>query len=581
MLSALRIESFAIIDALEIRFGPGLNVLTGETGAGKSILVDALALLLGGRADPSMIRAGAKEAVVEGLFVGEAYAERARALGLPAEGPELLVRRVVAAGGKGRVYVNGSLATVGMLQALLRGMVDLSGQHEHLSLLARESHGELLDRFGGTEDARAAFSAAYETWSGLEAERARLEAENGERERQRDYLAFLLDELDQIDPRPGEDEALELERRRLAEVERLREAAAFGEAALDGEEGSAAELLARAVRRLGEVAEADARLLPLVQRVEAALEEVRDVAFSLGRYATGLEADPGRLEEVEARLDALRRLARKHGGTLEEALRRREEMRRELDALERSEERRADLESASRRAAEETWARAEALSDRRRAAAQELERKLLPGLRALGLEGAELEVRFHPPAGGLRIGERVVGPRGAEEVEFFLRTNVGEPAKPLGKIASGGELSRILLAFKAAFSAVDPVHCYVFDEVDAGIGGVTALAVGRMLQEASQERQVLCITHLGQVAAFADRHLYVRKQVHGGRTTSVVEVLEEEAARRRGIARMMAGTEDASALVAAKELLDRSRRRPERPHRARRRGRHEARAGMS
>lgn len=576
MLSALRIESFAIIDSLEIRFGEGLNVLTGETGAGKSILFDALSLLLGGRADPTMIRAGAKEAVVEGLFAGGGYAERARALGLPAEGSELLVRRIVAKGGKGRVYVNGSLATVGMLQNLLRGQVDLSGQHEHLSLLGREAHGELLDRFGGLEDSLASFSQAYGAWAALDAERRRLEEEEGEREKQRDYLSFLLAELEEIDPQPDEQASLEQERRRLSEVERLREAVGHCTSALDAEDGGAADLLALAARRLEDAAAFDEELIPLARRIEGALEEVRDVALSLVRYGTDLNSDPMRLEEVESRLDALRRIARKHGGSLEAAIASREEMRQTLDALEVSEERLAGLDQEIRSAAEAAREAARALSARRKKAAAELEKRLLPGFRALGLEGAALEVRFHAPAGGLERDGFVVGPRGAEEVEFFLRANVGEEALPLAKVASGGELSRILLAFKAAFSAVDPVHCYVFDEVDAGIGGTTALAVGKMLQEASRERQVLCITHLGQVAACADRHLNVRKEVARGRTISVVEVLEEDAARRKGIARMMAGSEDASALVAAGELLDRSRRKADRAHRPRRSRRPEA-----
>lgn len=570
MLSALRIESFAIIDALEIRFGEGLNVLTGETGAGKSILFDALSLLLGGRADPGMIRAGAKEAVVEGLFSGEAYAERARELGLPAEGSEILVRRVVARGGKGRVYVNGSLATVSLLQRLLGGQVDLSGQHEHLSLLRRERHGELLDRFGGLEGEVTAFSEAYVEWARLEAERKRLEEEEGEREKRRDYLSFLLSELDELDPRPGEEEALELERRRLAEVERLREAAAFCEAELESDDG-AADRIARAAKRLGEAAAFDERLGEIAQQLEAALEEVRDASHSIARYGASLASDPGRLEEVERRLDALRRLARKHGGSVEAAIERREAMQRELEALSSSEERLAGLEEAIRAAAAEVERRAGVLTAKRREAAARLEEQLLPGFRSLGLEGAALEVRLAPPSA--RVGEAAIGPRGAEEVEFFLRANVGEEAQPLGKVASGGELSRILLAFKAAFSAVDPVSCYVFDEVDAGIGGATALAVGRMLQEAARERQVLCITHLGQVAAYADHHLHVSKRVQEGRTLSVVEALEKEDERRKGIARMMAGSEDASALAAAGDLLDRSRRKPEKAHRAYRRGR--------
>jgi DNA repair protein RecN (Recombination protein N) len=573
MLSALRIESFAIIDALEIRFGEGLNVLTGETGAGKSILFDALGLLLGGRADPRMIRAGAEEAVVEGIFVGAEYAERARALGLPAEGPELLVRRVVARGGKGRVYVNGSLATVGMLSDLLGGTVDLSGQHEHLSLLRKECHGDLLDRFGGLGERVAAFGEAWRAWVRLESERRRLVEEEGEREAQRDYLAFVLAELDEIDPKPGEDEALEAERKRLAEGERLREAAAWCEAVLESGEENAADLLARAVRRLEEAAGWDERLSPFARQLEAALEEVRDVARSVASYGASLASDPGRLEEVEDRLAALRRLARKHGGTLEAAIARRDSLRRELEELSRAEDRLGELAEALETAAREVVRTADDLSRARREAATRLVERLLPGFGALGLEGAELEVRFEEPAGAPRIGDRAIGPRGAEEVEFFLRSNVGEDFQPLARIASGGELSRILLALKAALSSVDPVLCYVFDEVDAGIGGATALAVGRMLQEAARERQVLCITHLGQVAAFADRHLHVKKCVEGGRTVSRVEALEEEADRRRSIARMMAGTEDRSALAAAGELLAHGRRPALKAHRSHRRSR--------
>lgn len=573
MLSALRIESFAIIDALEIRFGEGLNVLTGETGAGKSILFDALSLLLGGRADPRMIRAGADEAVVEGIFVGAEYAERARALGLPAEGPELLVRRVVARGGKGRVYVNGSLATVGMLSELLGGTVDLSGQHEHLSLLRRECHGDLLDRFGGLGERVGAFGEAWRAWVRLETERRRLVEEEGEREAQRDYLTFVLAELEEIDPQPGEDEALEAERKRLAEGERLREAAAFCEAVLESEEESAADRLARALRRLEEAAEWDERLSPLARQLEAALEEVRDVARSVASHGASLGSDPGRLEEVEDRLAALRRIARKHGGSLEAAIERRESIRRELDELSRTEDRLGEVEEALEAAGLEVIRTAEALSRARREAAARFAETLLPGFAALGLEGAELEVRFEKPTGAARIGDRAIGPRGAEEVEFHLRSNVGEEFQPLARIASGGELSRILLAFKAALSSVDPVLCYVFDEVDAGIGGATALAVGRMLQEAAKERQVLCITHLGQVAAFADRHLHVKKCVEGGRTVSRVEALEREAERRRSIARMMAGTEDRTALAAAGELLAHSRRPPPKVHRSHRRSR--------
>lgn len=574
MLVALRIESFAIIESLEIRFGSGLNVLTGETGAGKSILVDALSLLLGGRADPGMIRRGAEEAVVEGIFAGEGLAAKARALGLPADGNEVLVRRTVARGGRGRVHLNGALATVSLLAELLRGEVDLSGQHEHLSLLRRESHGGLLDRFGGSEGLMERFSASYGEWARLQGERERLQREEAERERRKGYLAFLLEEWEEVDPREGEEELLAAERRVLGESEKIREALIFAEGAMESEERSAADRLAASLRRLTEASGWDPRLLPVARQVETALVEVREAARSLIRHADSLASDPERLAQVDERLEALRRIARKHGGDLGSALRAREEMALELRELELSSTRSAALEEEIARAAAAAVAIAGELSSRRREAAVRLIAGVLPHLERLRLEGARIEVRFSEPEGALRGEGAAVGPRGAEEVEFLLCANVGEEAKPLSKVASGGELSRVLLALKSVLASVDPVSCYVFDEVDAGIGGETALFVGRMLQDAARERQVLCVTHLPQVAAFADVHLHVCKRVESGRTFSTVEPLEGEGERQRNLARMLAGSEDPSALAAAGDLLLRSRGgRPPKGRRAHRRGR--------
>lgn len=572
MLVALRIDSFAIIDSLEIRFGPGLNVLTGETGAGKSILVDALSLLLGGRADPGMVRAGAQEAVVEGIFRAPLVAERARELGLGAEGDEVLVRRTIAKGG-GRVHVNGSLATVGLLRSLLEGAVDLSGQHEHLSLLRRETQGELLDRFGGSLDAAAEVARAFSRWSELVREEERHRQDQLERERQKDFLTFLLEEMDEVDPRPGEDEELAARRRRLVEAERLRETAAFCVAALEAEEGSAADRLAASWKRLVDAAGWDEELGVLAGRLEGAMEEVRDVARELASYGEELGSDPRELARVEERLEALHRIARKHGGSLEAALGQREALAQELEALLGSEERSEGRRRAIEEAAERTVELALALGKTRRAAAERLCEEVRPRLARLGLEGATLEVRFAPPQGGRTHGGVTVGSRGAEEPELFLRTNVGEEAKPLGKVASGGELSRFLLALKATLAGADPVQTYVFDEVDAGIGGETAVAVGRVLQDAARERQVLCVTHLPQVAACADRHLHVRKRVEEGRTLSSVEAWEEEGERQRGIAKMLAGNDDRTSLAAAAELLLRSRRTVAAPKRRVRRGR--------
>jgi DNA repair protein RecN (Recombination protein N) len=560
MLVALRIDSFAIIDSLEIQFGPGLNVLTGETGAGKSILVDALSLLLGGRADPGMVRAGAQEAVVEGIFRSPLVAARARELGVGAEGDEVLVRRTVARGG-GRVHVNGSLATVGLLGALLDGVVDLSCQHEHLSLLQRESQGELLDRFGGALDQAEGVEAAYRRWSELEEEEERHVRERAERERQRDFLAFLLEEMDEVDPRPGEEEELLTRRKRLQEAERLREVAAFCVAALEDDEGSASDRLAASWKRLSDATAWDPGLEPVAEQLEVALAEVREAARTLGGYGDGLSSDPQELLLVDERLEALHRIARKHGGSLEAALAQREALAKELaglmDCEERSEVRRRAIEEAATRTVE----LASALGLVRREAAARLHEAVQPSLARLGLEGATLEVHFAPPQVGRTHGGVRVGARGAEEAEFHLGTNVGEAPQPLGKVASGGELSRFLLALKAALAAVDPVQTYVFDEVDAGIGGETAVAVGRVLQDAASDRQVLCVTHLPQVAAHADLHLHVRKRVEAGRTLSGVEAWVDDGDWQRGIARMLSGNDDAASLAAAAELLLRSRRR--------------------
>ncbi|HEY0839869.1 MAG TPA: AAA family ATPase, partial [Vulgatibacter sp.] len=320
MLAALRIESLAIVDSLEVRFERGLNVLTGETGAGKSILVDALDLLLGGRADPGCVRAGCDEAVVEGLFVGPGLAERAAAVGLPADADEILVRRTVSRSGRGRVHVNGALATVSLLGALTRGLVDLSGQHEHVSLLRKERHLDLLDAFGGAQGARREYEEAYADLAAARAERARLQAEEAERARRRDYLAFQLAELDELAPEPEEDVRLADERRLLAGAEKLRSALDDAEGWLVSGDEALVDRLGAVVRRLEEAARIDPALEPLAGVASSARSELDELGRELRRRASSLAAEPERLVLVEERLEALRHLARKHGGSLEGAL---------------------------------------------------------------------------------------------------------------------------------------------------------------------------------------------------------------------------------------------------------------------
>ncbi|HWV39420.1 MAG TPA: DNA repair protein RecN [Vulgatibacter sp.] len=573
MLAALRIESLAIVDTVEVRFDRGLNVLTGETGAGKSILIDALGLLLGGRADPGCIRAGRDEAAVEGLFVGEGLAERARALGLPAEGDELLVRRTLCRAGRGRVHVNGALATVSLLGALTRGLVDLSGQHEHVSLLRRERHLDLLDAFGGALEARAAYEEAWASLAEASAELDRLRAEEDERARRRDYLAFQLQELDEIAPEPGEDARLADERRVLAGAERIRGALAGAEELVASGEDALVDRLVAVERRIEEAARIDASLAPLAQVASTCRVELEELARELRHRLGALGGEPERLLEVDERLEALRRLTRKHGGTIDAALERAASMRAELEAIDRSGARVDELEAAIRERREVAIDRAKRLSALRRAAAVRLAGAACAELASLGLEKAVLRVELSPsPGEGVVASEGVrLGRRGAEEAELVFCPNPGEEARPLARIASGGELSRVLLALKRALAHVDPVESYVFDEIDAGVGGATGLTVGRMLKEVARDRQVLCVTHLPQVAAFADVHLHVSKSIAGGRTRSRVERLDDLEGRTRSLARMLAGTDGPAALAAAAELLAETRGgRRGRPGRARR-----------
>ncbi|HET6923140.1 MAG TPA: DNA repair protein RecN [Anaeromyxobacteraceae bacterium] len=570
MLTTLRISGFAVVDQVEVRFGPGLGVLTGETGAGKSILVNALHLALGGRMSAEVLREGAEEAVVEALFElppGHPVLGRLEAAGVPRPEPseagtvELLVRRVAPRGGRGRAFVNGSLCTVSMLESALKGLVDISGQHEHVSLLDPGTHLDLIDAFAGegplvAGSLPARYRDAFAAFSALWREDRALDQDEGERARRADYLAFQLKEMEAAEAKPGEDQALEQERKVLLSAARLADAARAAEGLAYGEEGSAAERVGQAVRALSEAAQLDPRLAPTLELLRSAAAEVAEAGRELGRYAGSVGGDPERLAFVEERLALLKNLARKHGGSLAAALERAAAMAAELSSLEGTDGRRAELgRLLAERGAEAARLAAE-LTRARQGAAREFARAVRRELEGLAMERCRLEVAFGAPEGALAVGEAALGAAGAERAEILLAPNPGEPARALAKIASGGELSRVLLAVKRALSAADPVLTQVFDEVDAGIGGAVAEAVGRVLAEVSRERQVLCVTHLPQVAAFADRHYLVEKRVAAGRTSTSVRPLDDDAARRGEVARMLAGqTVTASALEHADALL--------------------------
>jgi len=547
MLELLRVKAFAIIDELEVHFASGFNVLTGETGAGKSILVDALNLILGGRALTDSVRTGAEEAEVQALFRPRDPAEcdaRLSALGLPGAGGELVVRRTVQREGRSRAWVNGALATAAQLQQATRGLLDISGQHEHVGLLDASLHLDLLDAHAGLLGLRSEYATAFSSLSEAEKARAQLDSDESQRAQRADWLRFQLDELVKADPRPGEDEQLAQERRVLAAAEKLR-------AGAEETEGLLAEsTAAKAARKLEEMAAIDPALVKLAQTVRGAAAELDEAVRELSRYASRSGGDPQRLEELDERIEVLRRLARKHGGTLAAALLRREEMSRELSSLENHDEELARRVLEVARLAAVARGLAEKLSSRRKAAASGFSKAVASELAALGMK-SELDVRFSPATEGAIEG---LAARGLEGAELLLSPNPGEELRPLARIASGGELSRVLLAVKRVLAESDPVDAYLFDEVDAGIGGATADAVGRALAAVAKRRQVICITHLPQIAVFAGKHLTAEKEVSKGRTHSRVVSVEGDD-RIRELARLLSGKITDVALDHARELL--------------------------
>ncbi|MFO0596915.1 MAG: DNA repair protein RecN [Myxococcaceae bacterium] len=563
MLNTLRLKNVAVVEEAEVTFGAGLTVLTGETGAGKSIVIDALGLLVGGRAEADVIRAGADEAVIEGLFDRtELIAARLAELGLPDDGPELSVRRSLSRQGKGRVHVNGALVTVGVLQRLMRGQVDIAGQHEHMALLDPREHLGLVDRFGGVEKSDA-FGEYRSLFDRLHEANAKLQSLGGDETQvaaRVDFVSFQLDELERVAPKAGEDLALETERKRLSSSERLRKAVGNAEAMVSTQESSAVELLGRALHLVADAEKLDPSLEAVRSRLISAQAELDEAARGLSRYLGALDSDPRRLEEVDERLDALKRLCRKHAAPLEAVIEKRTTLAAELEELKHRAERRAEVEAEQKKLKDEATLAAKAVSQLRQKAARRLCEAVSTGLQRLSMMRARFEVEFLPAE---------LGRDGADAVQFLFCANPGEALKPLAKVASGGEASRVMLAMKAAVAGSDSCTCSVFDEADAGIGGAVADVVGRLIKDIASHRQVLCITHLPQVAAHADAHLRISKGEKGGRTRSVVVPLEPGEMRAQELARMLSGVEVTREALGAAEALLRSAVRHVKPRKGR------------
>lgn len=557
MLREIAIRNFTVVEQVRARFGPGLNVLTGETGAGKSIVIGALALALGARGDPGLIRSGEEEAVVEAAFQLPPSSPVHGLLGsegiIPDSGEDLVLRRHLAREGRSRAYVSGTMTGAATLRDVGEHLVDIHGQHESVLLQSSRRHLELLDAFGHLTEELQAYQALYRRWQHLKAERETLERDEREKARTKDLLEHHIREIDTAHLVEGEEESLQAERTVLAHHEKLVRAVEEAYARIEGEDGGILTRLAGLGPRLREAGRIDARLGPLEGMAEEGRALLQEVALSLRDYRERLEFDPDRLETIEGRLHALGRLKKKYGATISDVLKYRQEAALQLDRLEKAEERLVALQREIDAVEADLWEQGERLSKGRRAAAHTLARDVVNELHELGMPETDFHVALKRTPGEDR--KDVLRPTGLEEGEFFLAPNPGEGFKPLGKIASGGELSRTMLAIKNILASVDETPTLVFDEVDAGIGGRMADVVGKKLWRVSQERQVICVTHLPHIAAFADVHLRVEKGVVKGRTEVRLVPLAKEA-RVTEVSRMLGGPETSSTRVKhARELL--------------------------
>ncbi len=549
VLCELRVENLLLIERAELRLAPGLNVLTGETGAGKTVLAHALDLLLGGKARGGIVRPGAAEAYVEGVFELPDALRGELGERLPADADEVVLARRVSAEGRTRAYVNGRSASAADLRELAAPLIAFYGQHEHRRLTLSSTQLDVLDGFCGAAQAarRERAASASARARALEASLDELRDRAGTRERELDLLAFELSEIEEVAPDEDEERELLAERDRLRHVEALRGAALAGATALapeDGEDGAAA-LLAVAGAELEAVEGVDAELDPLVERCRALALEAGDLAGELRRYGEGLEAEPGRLDEVESRLAAVDRLKRKHGGTVAAVLAHAEECRARRDELVGAEEALEEATAALDEARAALRKVGAELHRARAAAAPALAASVRERLADLAMEGASFEVALH---------EREPGATGCDAVEFLIAANPGVPAGPLRDIASGGELSRVMLALMGVANESGGATL-VFDEVDAGIGGVTARAVGEQLRALGEGRQVICITHLPQVASLAARHFSIAKDTSADPARTTVTELASDAVVGELVRMLGADGGDQAARRHAEELL--------------------------
>jgi DNA repair protein RecN (Recombination protein N) len=533
MLLELSVENYAVVEKVRVRFHRGLNLLTGETGSGKSIVVDALALLLGGRAAAEMVRSGAERARISGIFEVDGLTLPE---GVEPEDGELIIEREILPSGKSRAFAGGRPVTAALLKEIAHSLGDIHGQHDQQQLFSGSVQREMLDGFAGAADQVSEAGSLYARWSAASQELAELERTAQEKLRQADLWTFQRNEIEAVNPQAGEDAQLDNERRVLRNVVKLEETAGAAYSALYEDPASVTAQLHAVVKRLEELGRIDESMQDVVATLEPARIAVDEAAHSLSHYLGKLEADPARLEEIETRLAALEKLRRKYGTTVEEVIAFREEVSLNLAAVESSGERQAALTQELAALAASYESAAGRLTKLRKDAARRLAKAVEGELASLAMDKTRVEMRVSPAEWSAT---------GADAVEILISPNVGEELKPLEKIASGGELSRVALALK---TCVAPARAdknaiprtLVFDEVDAGVGGSAAESVGRRLKKLSGVAQVLCVTHLAQIAGFAEHHYYVEKHAERGRTITTIEELDAKA-RTREIGRMLSG----------------------------------------
>lgn len=563
MLRELNIKNLAVIEQLRIEFGEGLNVFTGETGAGKSIIIDALSLALGERASSDLIRSGCEEAVVEAAFElnGEGFKEVSSVLasqGIEAgAGEGIIVRRVLSASGKSRAYINGSLTTLSTLGSIGAMLADIHGQHEHQSLLSLERQMQLLDSFGGLVPLRERAGDIYRRLQETRQALTELDAKEREKAQREDLLRYQINEIDAARLSPGEDEALSLEQNVLSNAERLAGLASAADDALYSSEGSVLSGLKRAINALRDISAIDHRISPALELLETGRAQIEEAAREVLGYKDEVSFDPKRLEEIEDRLYLIQKLKKKYGATIEDIISYRQTAAAELEKIEKSGEEMERLGREMDMLKTELTKAVHELGRGRASAAGELEKRVEDELARLGMKKTRFSVRITQEEGDDTTDGLKAGPRGADRVEFLISPNPGEEPRPLAKVASGGELSRIMLALKTILIEGDRIPTLVFDEVDAGIGGAVAEEVGKRLRKISEKRQVFCITHLPQIASMAKQHFGVSKTVRHERTITEVALLSKKE-RIAEIARMLGGkTITDTTLQAAAEMIER------------------------